>query len=51
MDPILKPGIAWMTTEMLIEKLTFKKDTCQKEANMADNQVNKMKKVFGIEPE
>lgn len=38
-------------TEMLIETLNVTKDTCQKEANMANNQVSKMKKVFGIEPE
>ncbi len=38
-------------TEMLIERLNVKKNTCQKEVNMADNQVSKMKKVFGIEPE
>ncbi len=38
-------------TEVLIERLNMKKNTCQKEANMADTQVSKMKKVFGIEPE
>ncbi len=38
-------------TEVLIERLNMKKNNCQKEANMADTQVSKMKKVFGIEPE
>ena len=38
-------------TELLIQSLNVKKDTCQKEVNMADNQLNKMKKVFGINPE
>ncbi len=38
-------------TEMMIQRLTVTKNTCQKEANMADNQVSKMKKVFGIDPE
>ncbi len=38
-------------TEMMIQRLTVTKTACQKEANMADNQVSKMKKVFGIDPE
>ena len=38
-------------TELLIERLNLKKNNCQKEVDMADSQVSKMKKVFGIGPE
>ena len=37
--------------EALIERLNLLKTICQKEADMADHQVGKMMKVFGIEPD
>ena len=37
--------------ELLIEKMTSRKKTSQREADLATSQITKMNKVFGINPE
>ena len=36
--------------EIMIDKFTIKKNACKNEANLADGQVKKMIKAFGVEP-
>ena len=37
--------------EVFIERLNQQMKVCQKEADLADHQVGKMMKVFGIKPD